>query len=498
MINHLSTILQKIFLSSPLFSYAETLDDKINKIFKPAVEFLEKTIFWDLASVLKLNTEVKIPFVVVWLIIGGLFFTIRLKFINITGFRHALSIVAGKFSKKSDTGEVTHFQALTTALSATVGLGNIAGVAIAISIGGPGATLWMILAGFLGMSLKFAECTLGIKYRKIYSDGSVSGGPMYYLSKGLQEKGFKKTGRILAITYAIIIVMASVGGGNMLQSNQAFAQLVVVAPMFEGRGVYVGLFLALIVGLVIVGGIKSIARVTSRIVPVMAIIYVLAALVIIFSNFTDIPEVSWLIIKRGFTGEAMKGGFIGVLITGFRRGAFSNEAGVGSASIAHSAAKTKIPVREGYVALLEPFIDTVVICTMTALVIIFTGSYNEVGGMEGVPLTSKAFATVISWFPYVLTIAVFLFAYSTMISWSYYGQKGFNYLFSFLLGKKTGGYIYQTIFLFFIILGAASQLQEVINFSDMMILALAFPNLAGLYFLIPEILVEIRKYKQQT
>lgn len=473
-----------------------SLDDKINSIFKPAVEFLDKLIFWDLASMLGLDIGVKVPFVVVWLIIGGLFFTIRLKFINIRGFRHAWSIVAGKYSKKNDTGEVTHFQALTTALSATVGLGNIAGVAIAISIGGPGATLWMIFAGFLGMSLKFSECTLGIKYRKIFPDGSVSGGPMYYLSKGLADKGFQKLGKSLAVLYAILIVLASVGGGNMLQSNQAFAQLTIVAPVFTGKGVYVGMFLALAVGLVIVGGIKSIARVTSRIVPFMAAIYILAAIIIIAYHFKEIPEVIWLIIKSGFTGEAIKGGFVGVLITGFRRGAFSNEAGVGSASIAHSAAKTKIPVREGYVALLEPFIDTVVICTMTALVIIFTGAYQASTGMEGVPLTSKAFASVISWFPIVLAIAVFLFAYSTMISWSYYGQKGFNYLFSGIIGKKTGAYIYQAIFLFFVILGAASQLKEVINFSDMMILALAFPNLAGLYFFIPDILAEIKSYKK--
>lgn len=473
---------------------SSTVDDKINRIFKPAVESLDKIIFWDIAAVLGLNLEVKVPFVVVWLIIGGLFFTIRLNFINIRGFRHAWSIVAGKFSKKSDTGEVTHFQALTTALSATVGLGNIAGVAIAISIGGPGATMWMILAGFFGMSLKFAECTLGMRYRKVFPDGSVSGGPMYYLSAGLAKRGLKGLGRFLAIFYAILIVVASGGGGCMLQSNQAFEQLTVVAPWFEGKGVYIGIFMAILVGLVIVGGIRSIARVTSRIVPFMAVIYILAALVIIGYHITDVPEVIWLIIKSGFTGEAIKGGIIGVLITGFRRGAFSNEAGVGSASIAHSAAKTKIPVREGYVALLEPFIDTIVICTMTALVIIFTGVYTEADGMQGVPLTSKAFGSIISWFPLVLAVAVFLFAYSTMISWSYYGQKGFNFLFSGVVNKKIGTAVFQAFFLFFVVLGAASQLQEVINFSDMMILALAFPNLAGLYFLVPDIIDEMKKY----
>lgn len=488
-------MINTIQISTTLLSLA--LDDKINRIFKPAVEFLDKIIFWDLTTVLGQKLEVKIPFVVIWLIIGGVFFTIRLKFINIRGFRHAWLIVAGKFSKKGDTGEVTHFQALTTALSATVGLGNIAGVAIAISIGGPGATLWMILAGFFGMSLKFAECTLGMRYRKVFPDGSVSGGPMYYLSAGLAKRGLKGLGKFLAIFYAILIVAASGGGGCMLQSNQAFEQLTVVAPWFEGKGVYVGIGMAILVGLVIVGGIKSIARVTSRIVPFMAILYIMAALVIIGYHITDIPEVMWLIIKSGFTGEAIKGGIIGVLITGFRRGAFSNEAGVGSASIAHSAAKTKIPVREGYVALLEPFIDTIIICTMTALVIVFTGAYNEADGMQGVPLTSKAFGSILSWFPVVLAVAVFLFAYSTMISWSYYGQKGFNYLFSGVVKKKTGAYIFQAFFLFFVVLGAAAQLQEVINFSDMMILALAFPNLTGLYFLIPDIIDEMNKYNSQ-
>lgn len=472
-----------------------SVSDYLNSKFRPAVEFLDKIIFWDIADVLGIEIDTKVPFVVVWLIVGGVFFTIRLNFINIRGFRHAWHIVSGRFSKKTDKGEVTHFQALTTALSATVGLGNIAGVAIAISVGGPGATFWMIVAGFLGMSLKFAECTLGLKYRKIFSDGTVAGGPMYYLSKGLALKNLKWLGKILAPFYAILIILASFGGGNMLQSNQAFAQLIEVLPVFEGKGLFVGMALAFLVGLVIVGGIKSIARVTSRIVPFMAFIYIFAALIVIFSNIKIVPAGLAEILYGAFNPNAIKGGVIGVLITGFQRGAFSNEAGIGSASIAHSAAKTNIPVREGFVALLEPFIDTVVICSMTALIIIFSG-VPTTSEMEGVALTSQAFESVIGWFPYVLAVAVFLFAYSTMISWSYYGQKGFNFLFNSVFGRKSSSLIYQLLFLFFVVLGAAGHLTDVIRFSDMMILALAFPNLIGLYIFVPEIVQEIKKYNK--
>lgn len=472
------------------------ISDYLNSKFEPAVEFLDKVIFWDVAKALGFTIGAKVPFVVVWLILGGIFFTIRLKFINIRGFRHSLQIIRGSFSSSKDEGEVSHFQALTTALSATVGLGNIAGVAIAISVGGPGATFWMIIAGFLGMSLKFVECTLGIKYRKVFPDGSVSGGPMYYLSKGLEEKGLKWLGLCLAFLYAILIVLASFGGGNMLQSNQAFAQLSEVFPSVQSYGVLVGILLAILVGMVIIGGIKSIANVTSRIVPFMAGLYVLSALIIILSNIPHMFEVLLLIVKSAFSGEALTGGVIGVLIVGFQRGAFSNEAGIGSASIAHSAAKTKIPVREGYVGLLEPFIDTVVICTMTALVIVFTGVYQNAEGLSGAPLTSKAFASVFSWFPYVLVLAIFMFAFSTLISWSYYGQKGFNYLFNGLIGRKLSGSIYQILFLLFIVLGAATDLTNVIAFSDMMILGLAFPNLLGLYIFVPDVLKEIRQYRK--
>ncbi len=472
-----------------------TLTDRLNEAFVPAVNVLEKIIFWDLAKALGIKLPYEVPFVVVWLVLGGIYFTLRLRFINFRGFRHAIDLVLGKFDRFGEQGEVSHFRALATALSATVGLGNIAGVAIAIAVGGPGATFWMIMAGFLGMSLKFSECTLGLKYRRISNHGIVSGGPMYYLEEGLQKKNLKYFGLFLAALYAVLIVLASFGGGNMLQSNQAFAQLCQVAPFFNGKGIIIGCILAFFVGLVIIGGLKSIARVTARIVPFMAVFYIITALTIIGINYDRILEVLWLILREAFNTEAAKGGFLGVMIMGFRRGAFSNEAGIGSASIAHAAARTNIPIREGLVALLEPFIDTIVICTMTALVIIFTGVYETHSGLNGAPLTSAAFATVYSWFPYLLVVAIFLFAFSTMISWSYYGLKGFLFLSSkFWKNIKIPAVIYQLLFLFFVILGSATNLTDVITFSDMMILGLAFPNLIGLLILNKEIKQDLQNY----
>jgi AGCS family alanine or glycine:cation symporter len=472
-----------------------SLTDHINSLFKPAVEFLNKIIFWDVADLLGFDLPYDVPFVVVWLIFGGLYFTLKMRFVNIRGFWHSIALVRGKYDRPGEKGEVSHFKALTTALSATVGLGNIAGVAIAISIGGPGATFWMIMAGFLGMSLKFSECTLGLKYRRISPTGIVSGGPMYYLEEGLRKRKLKLLGSFLALTYAGLIVLASFGGGNMLQSNQAFAQLSEVVPFFSGKGLYIGIVLALGVGLVIIGGLKSIARVTARIVPFMAIFYVLTGLFIIGVHYDEILSVFGLIIREAFSTEALKGGFLGVMITGFRRGAFSNEAGIGSASIAHSAAITNTPVREGLVALLEPFIDTVVICTMTAMVIIFTGVYNTHPGLNGAPLTSAAFAMVFPWFPYMLLVAIFLFAFSTMISWSYYGQQGFLFLSAkFFKNIKIPTFTYQILFLLFVILGAATNLTDVIEFSDMMILGLAFPNLLGLLFMGKEIKKDLDQY----
>ena len=480
-----------ILLMSFVNSRADSLSDKIDSFFKPLVsDYLVPVIFWDPLKFFGIDIGTDIPIVVVWLVFGALFFTFRMKFINFRGFKHALSLVRGDYDDPEDKGEVSHFQALTTALSATVGLGNIAGVAIAISVGGPGATFWMIVAGLLGMSSKFVECTLGVKYRKLDENGEVSGGPMYYLRDGLAKYNMPIIGKILAVMFAILCIGGSFGGGNMFQANQAYAQLSGQFPALAGNGPLFGLILASLVGVVIIGGIKSIANVTEKIVPLMALLYVGTALVIILINISEVGNVFVLIFNGAFAPDAAFGGVIGVLIQGFRRAAFSNEAGVGSAAIAHSAAKTKEPVSEGIVSLLEPFIDTVVICTMTALVIIFTGMYN-VEGLEGAQMTSNAFGSVFSWFPYLLVIAIFLFAFSTMISWSYYGLKSWEFLF----GKsKFSEYSYKSIFLLFIIVGSSVKLGAVLDFSDMMILAMAFPNIIGLLILSKEVKIDLNSY----
>ena len=466
-----------------------SFSDFINSKFEPIVQSIAGLIFFDISKIYGSNDN--IPFIVVWLVFGALFFTIRMGFVNVKGFKHAIMLVKGDYDDPNNKGEVSHFQALTTALSGTVGLGNIAGVAIAISLGGPGATFWMIVAGFLGMSSKFVECTLGVKYRQIDDDGTVHGGPMYYLRDGLGKKNFKNLGKFLAVLFAILCIGGSVGGGNMFQANQAFSALKGIFPSITNYGPLFGVFFSILVGVVIIGGIKSIAKVTERIVPLMAVVYVGASLIIILLNFSEIGFVISEIISGAFNPKAGFGGVIGVLIIGFKRAAFSNEAGVGSASIAHSAAKTKEPVSEGMVALLEPFIDTVVICTMTAFVIIITGNYQNVDGLGGSELTAQAFGSVISWFPYVLTIAILLFAFSTMISWSYYGLKSWTFLF----GKsKLSELSYKLMFMLFIVVGSSVSLGAVVDFSDMMILAMAFPNIIGLLIMSSEVRNDLRDY----
>lgn len=496
----------------------KTLSQKINDAFVPIVDAMGTVLNWAPLSAIGVHDPVvrdergipiideegkekrsPIPFIVIWLIVGAIFFTIFMRFINIRGVKHSIDILRGRYDNPDNPGEVTHFQALTTALSATVGLGNIAGVAIAITVGGPGATLWMIVAGLLGMSSKFVECTLGVKYRKIDKNGVVSGGPMYYLSQGLKKRNMKGLGLVLSFIFAILVIGGAFGGGNMFQANQAFAQLSLMAPSVSGYGAYFGIILAILVGIVIIGGIKSIARVTDKIVPFMALLYVVTALIIIFMNIDKTGSAFGLIFNGAFSPEALKGGIIGVLVVGFQRAAFSNEAGVGSAAIAHSAVKTDEPISEGYVALLEPFVDTVVICTMTALVIIFTGQYNNPQGLEGAQLTSQAFGTIFSWFPYLLVVAIFLFAFSTMISWSYYGLKGFDYLFGNIFEKTFGNRkiadtVFRIIFLGFIVVGASSTLGAVTDFSDMMILSMGIPNILGLIIMAPEVRNDLRDY----
>ncbi len=432
-----------------------------------------------------------IPFIVIWLILGSIFFTFRLKFVNIRGFKHSMDLAKGKFDDPNAPGSITHFQAMATAVSATVGLGNIAGVAVAISLGGAGATFWMFLAGFFGMSLKFAECSMGVKYRFIDGDGRIFGGPMNYLRYGLEKRNLKKLGKFLAAFFAILGVGASFGGGNMLQSNQAFKIVSEQIPLLQGQGFWFGIGFAILVGIVIIGGIKSIAKVTEKVVPIMAILYVLGCLVVIGTNIGSIGNAFAAIYEGAFSADALKGGFIGVLIVGLQRAAFSSEAGVGSAAIAHSASKTNHPIADGFTSLVEPFIDTMLVCTMTALVLIFTGKHDYGGGMGGVELTSAAFGSVISWFPVVLAVAVFLFAFSTMVSWSYYGMRSWTYLFG---RSKKGELLYKLMYLCFVVLGASVSLGAVLSFADMMILAMSFPNIIGLYILSPEINTDMKIY----
>ncbi|MCG8326339.1 MAG: alanine:cation symporter family protein [Chitinophagales bacterium] len=499
-----------LFLSilSPILSFAQeagdsspaTIDDIINNFFEPITKAVESVIFFTITI-----GDFTIPFVLIWLVVGATFFTIYMGFVQFGAFRHAIDVVRGKYDDPNDAGEVSHFQALTAALSGTVGVGNIAGVAFAVAIGGPGATFWMILAGILGMASKFTECSLGVMYRNINPDGSVSGGPMYYLEKGLKEKGegWGKLGKVLAVLFAIACIGGSFGGGNMVQINQATLQLAEITggenSIFYNNGWIFGTIMAVVVAVVIIGGIKSIARVTDKVVPFMVGVYILGALVVLGYHIADVPAAFGTIFSSAFSGDALYGGIVGVLIQGFRRAAFSNEAGVGSASIAHSAVKTDEPISEGIVALLEPFIDTVVVCTMTALVIVVT-NYGGAGaeasfyGRETVGdigLTSNSFASVISWFPTVLGVAVILFALSTMISWSYYGLKSWTYLFG---ESKTNETIYKVLFCGFVIVGSAISAKAVFDFGDAMIFAMCFPNVLGLYILIPKVRQAYRDY----
>ncbi|MCF7702396.1 alanine/glycine:cation symporter family protein [Loktanella sp. M215] len=481
---------------------AQTLDEKVNAAFAAATGPFVNFIFAPFPGTI-------FPWIVMWLVVGATIFTLYFGFVQFKFFGHAIALVKGDYSDPNDAGEVSHFQALATALSGTVGLGNIAGVAVAVGIGGPGATFWMILAGLMGMASKFTECTLGVKYRNEYPDGTVSGGPMYYMKKGFEELGLPG-GKFLAILFSIFCILGSLGGGNMFQANQAHAQIVNITGEFPGW--ITGVIFAGIVFAVIVGGVKSIARVTEKIVPFMGILYVGAALVVLIVEYDKIGWAFGQIFEGAFSGLGVAGGLVGALIQGFKRAAFSNEAGVGSAAIAHSAVRTKEPITEGFVSLLEPFIDTVVICTMTALVITISGQLitdpetgrfvlNEAGtaittidGNTGVALTSAAFATAFSWFPYVLAVAVILFAFSTMISWSYYGLKAWTYLFG---EGKAQELTFKIIFCVFIVIGAAASLGPVIDFSDAAIFAMAVVNITALYFLMRVVRGELTSYSSR-
>jgi alanine or glycine:cation symporter, AGCS family len=451
----------------------------IDSAFSGIVGVMADILFFSIAG---------FPLIVVWLFVGAVFFTLRMGFINVRAFKHAIDVVRGKYDDPNDEGEVSHFQALATALSGTVGLGNIAGVAVAIELGGPGAMFWLTLAGLFGMTSKFVECTLGVKYRIEKPDGTVAGGPMYTLTRGLSGMGLAPLGRGLAVLFSVLCILGSLGGANMFQSNQAYAAVAGLIPGFPSW--VFGLILAALVSVVIIGGIQRIGAIAGTLVPAMAVIYVLGCLWIILVNLGDVPGAVVTVITEAFSPQAVSGGVVGVIVQGIRRSTFSNEAGIGSAAIAHSAARTDEPVREGIVALLEPFIDTVVICNMTAIVLVLTGAYLEAGEeLGGVQLTISAFSTIGSWFPIILIIAIFLFAFSTIISWSYYGEISWGYLFG-----QNSVMIYKVLYVVCVFIGAIVGLGAVIDFSDLSLLSMAIPNLIGCYLLSGQVAADLRNY----
>lgn len=481
-----------VFMANTAFAAEEAVEENgllivrmFNTVAEKIVSVLDSVLFFEIGG---------FPFIVLWLITGGIFFSLLLRFPNIRLFGHAIQVVRGKYSKDDDPGEVTHFQALAAAVSGTVGLGNIAGVAIAVAVGGPGAIFWMMLAGFFGMTMKFAEVTMGHKYRVIDKVTKVvSGGAFRYLEVGLKGKGKQKLGKVLAVIFAACCIGTALGSGNMFQSSQSVKMLTYV---FDGVSEYdwaIALVMAIAVGMVLIGGFGRIAKAAGAIVPAMAIIYLTACIVVLYVNFDKIPHAISLILGQAFSMDAAYGGMIGAIIMGFRRATFSNEAGVGSAPIAHAPAKTSEPVRAGAVALLEPFIDTIVICLISGLVITTTGVYENVtdaGTWQGSMITARSFETVISWFPYILSLCVVLFAFSTMITWSYYGERSWQYLF----GDRSIR-IYHIIFCAAVFFGGTTnELEMIVNLSDMMLFAMAIPNLVGLYILSGEIRSEVKDY----
>ena len=453
----------------------------IDNIFGIFVGYIANVLFYKIFG---------IPFIVLVLLVGAITFSFYFRFINIRGFLHSIDIIKGKYDNPNDTGQISHFQALTSALSATIGLGNIAGVAVAVSLGGPGAVFWMMFIAIFSMTAKFVSATLAQLYRTVHDDGSVSGGPMYYLDQGLKEMGLGTFGKVLGVLYAIFIIGGAFGGGNMFQANQSYE---LVGSLTGIPSWIYGIVLMGLVAAVIMGGIERIGKTTEKIVPTMVILYVSASLFIIFMNLDKLPGVINSIFSQALNPEATYGGFMGVIVIGIKRAVFSNEGGVGSAAIAHSAAKTDEPVREGIVAMIGPFIDTIVICFMTASVILITADQNPLinaEGIKGAELTSAAFGSAISWFPYILAIVVFLFSYSTMISWYYYGEKGWKYLSS----ADSSLIIYKAIFLCCVFIGSISSLSNVIDFSDMMILSCAVPNIIGAFFLLPKLKTHLDDY----
>lgn len=481
------------------------IDETINRLVEPIATWLGSKIFARACiggadgfgiGVGCAPDQTAIPLIVAWLVLGGVITTLYFRFINFRGFLQGFRLMRGDYVEPDSPGEVSHFQALTSAVSGTVGLGNIAGVAVAVTIGGPGATFWMIVAGILGMATKFAECTLGVKYRRENPDGTVSGGPMYYLSRGIAENypslaGF---GKVLALIFAVSAMLGAIGAGSMYQANQAFSQFHKITggaegPL-EGMGWAFGIGIAFLAGLVVIGGITRIGRVTEKLIPAMILLYLAGCAAVLALHIEQIPAAISLIISSAFDNDAVAGGIIGALIVGFQRAAFSNEAGLGSAAIAHSAVKTKHPATEGLVALWEPFIDTVIVCTATALMVVVTGAYLQ-QGIAGVQITSVAFGTVAPWFPYVLTLAVFLFAFSTMLTWAYYGAKAATYITG---ENKVVLYGFKLFYLSMAVVACTMDLSQLISLSDGLIFLMAIPNLIGVYLLLPVVRREVDSY----
>lgn len=446
---------------------------------------LATVLFFDVAF---FTDDVNVPFIVLWLLLGAIYLTFKMNFINVRGLKHAVDVTRGKYDNPDDPGDISHFQALSSALSATVGLGNIAGVAVAVSMGGPGALFWMVVAGFFGMTSKFAESSLALMYRSKDKNGQMLGGPMRYLSDGLAEKGRPKLGKFMAGLFAVMCIGGSFGGGNMFQANQTVAAVTSSFPSLVGSEWFVGIILAALVGLVIIGGIKRIGQTASILMPFMSAVYLIAGTWIMIAHFDAIPGAISLILTQAFTPAAGYGGFVGVLFMGFRRAAFSNEAGIGSAAIAHSAAATKEPIREGIVASIGPFIDTIIICSMTGIIVVVTGAYTGEYG-NGIAMTSAAYSKTLPWFPSILTLSVFFFAFSTMISWSYYGERCWAYLFG--VDKAMS---YRIMYLFFVFFGSVFSLKQVLEFSDLMVLGMAFPNLIGVVMLSGKIKEKLDDY----
>ncbi len=486
--------IEDCLLMDNFFTYFQGLDKKIDGFVAPVSDAVSEFVFYPLTI-----SGVGIPIIIVWLLLGAIIFTVVTRGISIWGFKHAIDVIMGKYSNKkddeSDEGEVSSFQALATALSGTIGLGNIAGVAVAITMGGPGAVLWMIVGAFFGMTSKFMEATLGVKYRRLNPDGSVSGGPMHYISHGLTRMKLRWLGQPLAVLFSWMCIAEAFGGGNMFQINMATAQIIEITggenSFFYHNSWVVGLVMAVIIASIIIGGIKSIARVAEKIVPLMCVIYLVSGLIVVIVHFSQIPEVIGIIFTEAFNPRAVEGGIIGSIIWGLRRSVQSNEAGVGSAPIAYAAVKTHEPVSQGFVSLLEPFIDTILVCSITAFVIIVTGTYQDANGLAGAELTSRAFESVIPFFPYVLAFVIIMFALSTIISWSYYGLKAWNFLFG--EGEKRTR-TFQLIFCVFIVIGSSMNMMSVIHFTDAMLFAMAVPNLIAIYLLTPQVMEDLKDY----